>query len=354
MSALLLTLLVAQPIPPPEALEFIRGMSFAHVHAPGFGYGSDRAKKQLEKLKALGVDWVSITPFAYQPHVDQPELQFPGDGHAGDPTLTEGDLIKVIGEAHALGIKVLLKPHIWSNEFWRGGKWQGDIKMKNEVDADAWFQHYTAFIVHMAKLATRAHADALSIGGEYVAMTGPEHTSRWRQLAAAARISYAGPLTYCAHHDREPEQIQFWDSLDWIGVNAYFALGAELEKDDVTVEAIATEFLKQLKRFEAVADKKKKPVVLTEIGFPSHAGALSEPWKSDTDRSMNEPLQARAYDAALTAIDQAPWVRGVFFWKWFSGGRSNPFEKDPYQPEGKQAEKVLVRWFSTGSLLRPK
>jgi hypothetical protein len=337
----------------PKMIPFMRGMGFAHVHAPNVGYGSTMAKKELVKLRSLGIDWISISPFAYMPKIDEPELLFGNEGHHhGDATLTEHHLIQAIADAHALGIKVMMKPHLWAREFGEG-KWQGDIKMKTPADTDAWFAHYTSYVVDLAKLASRAHADAFGVGVEYVQMTKPEHTSRWRQLIAAARLAYSGPITYCAHHGDEVFDLRFWDSLDWIGVDAYFPLPAELEKKDAPLEDISAAFMAHLEQLRPLADRYKKPIVLTELGYPSHAGAFSEPWKSDRDRPIDEDVQARGYEAALSAVADAPWVRGVFFWKWFSGGRSQPFEHDPYQPDGKEAEQVIKKWFAPGSTLRP-
>jgi hypothetical protein len=335
-ASLVALMLVATPLPS----DFVRGMTFAHVHSRSWGYGSDRAREELGRLRSVGVDWIAISPFAYQRSVDSPLLYY----GFGDPTLLESDLEKVAAHAHELGIKVLLKPHIWSSDFWRAGKWPGDIAMKNAEDDAAWWRRYSEYILAQAEIAARAKIDALSIGHELVRMTGKEHTARWRALIASVRAIYKGPLIYGAHHDREAQEIEFWDALDAIGVHAYFPLGgADLERGDA--DAVARAWKPHLDALQQLTARTKKPVVFTEIGFPSHRGALTTPWHADGSLPVDEDLQARAYEGTLRAIAGAQFVRGVFWWKWFSGGPANPHEREPYDPAGKAAEVVLRRWF---------
>lgn len=324
--------------------EFVRGMTFAHIHSRSWGYGSDRARAELEKLRAAGVSWIAISPFAYQRRVDTPSLY----SGPGDPTLLDSDLVQVSADAHALGLKVLLKPHLWSGQFWSEGKWTGDIAMTTPEDDAEWWRRYSAYILDQADLAARANMDALLVGHELVKLTTSAHTARWRSLIAEVRRRFRGPLSYGAHHEREVEQVEFWDALDVIGVHGYFPLGgAELEQ--ASADQIAAAWRPHLERLAALAARARRDVVFTEIGFPAHAGALREPWAADGARPEDEGLQARAYEGTLRAIAAAPFVRGTFWWKWFSGGRGNPHENEPFDPSGRAAEKVLARWYRGGA-----
>jgi hypothetical protein len=157
------------------------------------------------------------------------------------------------------------------------------------------------------------------------------------------RAVYHGPLTYGAHHESEFERIEFWDALDAIGIDGYYPLGETLESKDA--DAIKDAWAPFLERLKRTSENVKKPVVFTEIGFPAHRGALAKPWHSDASLPVDEGLQARAYEGTLRALAAAPFIRGVFLWKWFSGGRDNPHEHDPYDPSGRAAEQVILRWF---------
>jgi hypothetical protein len=340
MIAALAAALIAQSGAPPLRPDFIRGVNFAHVHLPFYGYGSAKAAEQLDTLRGLGVDWIALSPFAYMRQVDQPELRF---GEL-DPTLTAGDLVAQTEAAHARGIKVLFKPHVWSRDFYRG-KWHGDIAMKTPQDTARFFEQYQQFIVEQAEIAARAKADALSIGLEYVQLTRPEHTARWRRLIAAVRDRYRGPLTYGAHHHQEAFQIEFWDALDAIGVHGYFPLSTSAGEGEVTAAEVAAAWAPHLDLLAPLAARFGKPIVLTEIGYPAHRGALREPWSSNGALPEDPRLQAIAYEGTLSALGARPFIRGVFWWKWFSGGAKNPGDSDPYQPTP-AAESVLRRWFA--------
>src|SRR5688500_3089499 len=43
-----------------------KGMSYAHAMRRGRGYGSPDSAGSLRALQALGVEWISITPFGFQ------------------------------------------------------------------------------------------------------------------------------------------------------------------------------------------------------------------------------------------------------------------------------------------------
>lgn len=326
-----------------EGLEpgFVRGMTFTHIHSRSYGYGSDRAKEELGRLARDGVDWIAISPFAYQRKVDSPTLFY----GARDPTMLDSDLVHVTEHAHAVGIKVLLKPHLWSGQFWSEGKWAGDIEMTSAEDDAAWWAGYSGYVLAQAELAARAKMDALCIGHELVKMTRPKYTARWRALIAEVRRRFGGPLVYGAHHGDEVAQIEFWDALDVVGVHGYYPLGdATLERQG-TAEDIARAWKPVLDELAKISARTGKQVVFTELGYPAHEGALLRPWESDGKRPLDEALQARAYEGTLKALAGAPFVRGVFWWKWFSGGHDNPHEQEPYDPSGKAAELVLQKWY---------
>src|SRR5262249_37074223 len=163
-----------------------------------------------------------------------------------------------------------------------------------------------------AALAEKAHMDGLCIGLELVKMTRADHLSRWRELIASVRTLYHGPLTYGAHHFDEVQQVEFWDRLDAIGVSAYYPLGGE---ELATAEDVERAWARYLAGLGKLAEKWKKPVVFTEVGYPAHKGAMREPWKTDDSLPLDEGIQARAFEGTFRALSHAPFVRGVFVWK---------------------------------------
>ncbi|HVZ40133.1 MAG TPA: hypothetical protein VHI13_12720, partial [Candidatus Kapabacteria bacterium] len=109
------------PRPLPE--DFQRGVNYAHIHSRGHGYGSPISAAQLDTLHRLGVNAIAITPFGFQRGAHAASMAgFPIDTsrRRGDPSMTADDLDLEIANAHERGVKVVLKPQLWSNDFWDG------------------------------------------------------------------------------------------------------------------------------------------------------------------------------------------------------------------------------------------
>ena len=84
--------------------------------------------------------------------------------------------------ARQLGIKTLLKPHIWMRPS-STGKWRSDIEMGSEEDWQSWFKDYRKFILHYAKFAQKNGIEALCIGTE-LHQTVVKREKEWRERRA--------------------------------------------------------------------------------------------------------------------------------------------------------------------------
>lgn len=193
---------VAQSAAPPME---VRGVTLASLHRSNIGYGSESCREQLDVLADLGCNWVALCDFAWMQSVDDPAVRY----RAGDSP--EGDLAQTIRDANARGIKVMVKPHIWSRDFGNGADWHGTIAMTNEADWATFFENYTTYIVAQAKIAQTAGADALCVGVEMKAASHRE--ADWRKLISEVRKHFDGALTYGANTD-EYQQVTWWDALD--------------------------------------------------------------------------------------------------------------------------------------------
>ncbi len=311
------------PPQPPERDAFAagrhRGVCFAHSLGGDDGYGTPASAASLAELRAMGVDWVSITPF----------------GFLADPQATEirrlrGEsderLRAVTAQAHAAGMRVLLKPHLWL----RSPHWVGDVTQHDEEGWRAFFAAYEEHVVHYARLGREAGVDALLVGNELQGTTHRE--ADWRRLIAAARRDFAGPLGYGANHS-EAERVPFWDALDFIGVSAYFPL---VEEAAPTQRRMVAAWRPILARLGDLSRRWDRRVVFTEIGYPAADWAAWRPWELPTGAASNPRLQADAYAAFLEAAWPQQWLGGAYWWKWFSGagehghdGRRDPFDFRP-------------------------
>lgn len=282
----------------------IRGMT---ISCPTWGWewGSDEMVATMEQLAAMGVGWVAIHPYARIG--DEGAVTFRGL----DPDNPPEWLTRPIAEAHRLGLKIMIKPHLayWGGRF----DWRGAIAFSEPEQLDRFFADYTAWIEVVA--AVTADADLFVVGTELDGLA--EHEQRWRAVIAAARARHKGPMTFASNWDRY-EGVAFWDALDYIGVQGYFpvlqdgvptATDAALEQGWADIAA----------RLRGYSHKQGRPILLTELGYNRSARAPWKPWDYSTGGEGADDIQQRCLRAALAAIDAEPAIRGAFLWKWFPG-----------------------------------
>ena len=303
----------------------------------------------LAPLQALGVDWISQTPFGWSPSRLAPEVDFRVGGRPSFWGLWgEGDegLVETARLARERGIKTLLKPHLWV----RGGAWAGEIEMKNEDDWRAWFTSYEAFILHYARLADSAGMEGLAVGTELPRAS--RRTEDWRRLIARVRAVYHGSLTYCANW-QEADDVAFWGDLDFIGVQAYYPLTSAARPRPDEIRRAWTPIVARL---EALSARAGKRIVFTEVGYKSQSASLAEPWKWDTDGAADPDLQRDAYEAMFESVWDQPWFGGTFLWKWHSwlGADGAPASRPwraprvdrDFTPQGKPALEVIRTFYA--------
>ena len=268
---------------------------------------------------------MSLTPFAWLADQDVPRLASSSDG--GPDGESDEAVCEAAARAHALGLRVWLKPHVWS----RG--WSGELRFTRA----GWQQvigDYGELLTHWALLSEREGFDGLFLGHELASSTAAD-PARWRELIGAVRRIYTGTLSYSANWD-EVERVPFWDALDVIGVSFYAPLADHPSGDPAVLRAGAA---RALDRLRAVARRFGRPVLLSELGYALGADAAVRPWEEI--RAQPDPRTQRAcYEAALAAIEPCDWLAGAFFWKWGSGARAGD---DPFDPRGRAAESLVRR-----------
>ena len=289
----------------------------------------------LRPVRELGADWISQTPFGWSRALDAPEIHLAtervwwGESDSG--------LVQTTRMARSLGLATLLKPHLWI----RHGQWTGDLRMRSEADWKTWFASYESWILHYARLAEAQKIEALAVGTE---LGGTSHrTGDWRRLIGRVREVYHGQLTYCANWHGEAERIEFWDALDYIGVQAYYPLATTERADADTLRAAWRSIRAQL---ATLAVRTSKPIVFTEVGYKSVTGALREPWRWETHGEPDMDLQRDAFATLFEALWPEAWFGGTFVWKWHPdvNHRVGRIECD-FTPQGKPALAVIRSWY---------
>ena len=109
---------------------------------------------------------------------------------------------------------------------------------------------------------------------------------RWIQLIEKSRKLFTGKLTYAANFDNYHE-VDFWEHLDFIGINAYFPL-RKVTKQPLHEAAIKKEFDKnwktvfmEIEKFQQKKSITDKPILFTELGYTNLLDCTIESWKGD-------------------------------------------------------------------------
>ncbi len=325
----------AVPAPAPTAVPHpgkTRGMNFAHAMNRGKGYGSEASLDSLRRLQALHVNAIAVTPFGFQRQADDTDILWTGTrgDHGHGIGETDEAVRGVIAQAHSLGMRVLLKPHLWL----RPPEWPGSIHQDSDVRWAAWFAAYRAFILHYAAMAESTHAEMLCIGNELTIASQRE--AEWRALIADVRKVYRGRLTYGANLE-EVFDVPFWDALDAIGLSAYFPLSEEASPSRATIES---GWRPIAKRLEELSGRTHRPILITELGYASRDFATEKPWEESGQR-VNLQLQADAFAAFFSAVWTQPWLEGAFLWKWESYPDHADANEMEFAFEHKPAERVI-------------
>jgi hypothetical protein len=319
----------AEPTPPVSAAWTERGVNLTSYVPTVFA--APAAATQLDRIKATGSTTVSIVVTWYQPDKT-------ADAVAPDAqkSATDAGVRAIAAAAEQRGLTVALKPHVDVLD----GTFRGKIAPK---DPAAWMRSYGAFVTHVADLAKEVGAGTLVVGTEMETLSG--RTADWRALIAQVRARFPGRLTYAANWVAEAKRIRFWDALDLIGIDAYMPI----TPDDAnpTVAEIERGWATWKRQLAALQRKVGKPVLFTELGYPSRIGAAQHPSQEGTG-PISQPAQQRLYEGAFRAWDDTPWFHGIWWWDWPADGGDPVRDGGSYPPAGKLAEATMTRWLRGG------
>ena len=244
-----------------------------------------------------------------------------------------------IKTAHDLGLKVMLKPHIDATN----GDWRGTFQPENP---EAWFNNYTEMLKSYGHVAQKEEVEIFCVGCEFVELTTPNFTQNWKALILEVRNVFNGPLIYAANWGRESLQVQFWDALDFIGIDAYFEL---TDTPDPSIEDLLAAWIPCIAEIETVHSIWQKPIVLTEIGYRSMDGANQRPWDWQATGNVDMIEQTLCYQSVIQAFGEKTWFNGIYWWNWEPDPSLGGPKDSYYTPQGKPAVSILKRWYCKNS-----
>lgn len=231
-------------------------------------------------------------------------------------------------------IRIMIKPHLWIGR----GVFTGSLVKHKEEDWRALEASYRDYILTYACLAEEIGAELFCIGTELHGFA-QRRPAFFRSLIAEVREVYSGKLTYAENWDQFAT-IEFWDDLDYIGVDAYFPLS---ELSTPTIAELREEWSQYTGEMEDLAFSLKKPVLFTEFGYRSINYNAREPWQSHrTEGEINHKAQVNALTALFDEVWNRPWFAGGFLWKWFPfHERAGGEEDNRFTVQNKPAEEVV-------------
>ncbi len=290
----------------------------------------------LRKVKETGADWVAVVPYAFcnattGEIVFDHERQWWGEKQEG--------IIETVKMAQSLGLKVMLKPHLWVG----GQGWAGELEYENDSLWTVFEKNYQTYVTSYAKIADSLNVEMYCIGTEIRKSTA-QRPSYWLNLIDTVREEYEGLLTYAANWD-EYDKVSFWNNLDFIGIDAYFPLSTERNPGKAD---LLKAWEKPIEEMKKVSLEFQKPVLFTEYGYESIDYNTIGHWNISKDSlSVNFDAQKIAFESIYEALENSRWWKGGFIWKWHltQGGTQNRTIK-AYTPQNKPVMKIIKKQFS--------
>lgn len=311
-----------------------RGMVLGlYAYSPDYDYGPE-----LVRIAGIGAHCVTLQPLYLMESHDATEIV---RNPIASPT--EESLLRTFRQGKALGLRMMFFPTInirgeANDPTW----WRGNIEPR---DWDAWWRAYTAFNVHLATLAEEGGVEWYCLGTE---MTSTHRfPDQWRHLAAEVRKVFHGKLTYSINFDAH-DSFTFGDCLDVVGMNTYDPIAKQ--KEYPSTQDIRDAWWWIVYKARTLELRFQKPVMITEIGYPSVAHAHVGPWDFRTDKAADPGLQNELVKGALNVLYN--WREGAGIFYYLYGEALNHrvvpggLDDRTYAPWGKPVEQTLRSYYA--------
>jgi serralysin len=339
------------------------GMSYT-AFGPSGVLGTTGSNASLLKMSQMGATTVALNTWWYQSDIHAISVASNYSGNS-EPPSTIGSAIDYI---HSLGMKVLFKPMLDSNDgFWRA--------YVNPSDPNTWFGYnaahpyvngsttplansYGDYIGQMADIAQQHHADLFSVGCEMNNME--QYTANWQELISNVRARYTGKVTYSANWSSAgagPDgnvgggynAISWWNKLDYVGVDAYFPLTNTNDPSETALQSAWTSQASTLHTWlnnYNSANSTNLKMLFTEVGYSSYRGTNKTPYQGfSSSNVLDTTEQANCYQALLAVMSQQSWWDGAFFWNWTTNQNGGGTSNKDFTPQNKPAQQVAAQFY---------
>ena len=332
--------------------EIHRGVTFGFYARNGV-LSSPWALQQVEKMAALNIRWVVLTPIVMQEtaHTTRQYRDF-------EVTPNDHELYTIIDALHAKNIRVNLRPMTETQDgCGRLQVWfQPDrerIPGRSSHHWADWFHSFRLRSLHYARIAQDTHCELYGLDSELDRTI--DHHREYKEVIAAVRSVYSGPVTSChtthtglIDFDRELANKNHWFyDLDMLQLSCY-AKGAD--KPGASVEEIVEKLHPEVERFRRLAQTYGKPISFGECGCTSSSGGAMHPSGWSGEGKYDPTEQSNYMEAVFRSFWNEPWWHGLFWWKWDEQNDRPQFKNDPagdkgFTIDGKPAADIMKKWY---------
>ncbi len=346
---------------PSRGTGFFAGIELQPYYDPGAVAFNSPA---LQNIQALGSNWVIDTPtWTYSRTNPLIFSSQPGK----DPFWS--DTVTSITQARAINLNVALfpQPRFSTNadDFWKSAP-------RDSGWWDNWFNHYRAFAVHYADLASLAGAQAVIIGGDWIAPALPSGTladgtpsgvpadaeTRWKNIIAEVRQHFRGNVLFALPYTTAAvvPPVSVLTDTDGVYLLWYARLTDSANPNKAELLAEAGRLLDE--NVAPVQIQVNKPFIIA-LSYPSSTysasgcipngsggcsdwSALNRPNPDLSTVNLDIQQQFDIYDAMFNAVNARSWVSG-----FVSRGYFPPvaLQDKSASIHGKPAADLLWYWF---------
>jgi len=214
---------------------------------------------------------------------------------------------------------------------------------------EVFWDRYEALAVHYALLSQLMGVDILCIGSNLREATKKISQSQglreqqgegWKKVIRKTRLAYKGAITYAAQLV-ELKNVEFWENLDFIGVNFYPRMAKQgVVPRNGVVERACSEAIEDA---ITTSNRWNRPLLFVEVGFPARSDSWNRPTVPSGDEDGEE--QMRYFELFAEALHTPRLdnnvLRGIYLWNWPLYGGADPVRRSAFDLSRELAAPVL-------------
>lgn len=352
--------LVAATIPS-RGTGFMAGVEYQPYYDPSVGKFNVNA---LQNIQGLGANWVIYTP-SWTVKRSNPIIftELPGRD------LFWEENVSAVTEARSLNINAALFPQpqfpVGAQEFWMGAPRDGTWWTN-------WFDQYRAFAIHFADLATFSGAQALILGGDWIAPALPsglladgtpsgvpaDAETRWKNIIAEIRQHFRGSVIFALPYNSATivAPVNILRDVDAVYLLWFAPISTTNPPNKGDMANEAGRLLDQ--NVAPVQIQVNKPFIIG-LSYPSASNsstgcimngsggcldwtALNRPNSDIAAVNLDLQQQADIYEAIFNALNNRTWVSGLVSRGYFAPAE---LQDKSASVHGKPADDLLWYWF---------